>query len=95
MSFYRLDQVIGKNDVAVPTHLFKVILAEKENKLSPSPSVTLGVFVIPNEPLGNVDLSQFQTTLHGLETLSGISFHPELDTSQVRALRKQAIILYV
>ena len=109
---HSLPQVIGSNNVAVPTHLFKVILAEREHTspltpsqsspplsqpLSPltpsqsSPSqsqpltVTLGVFVIPNKPLGDVSLSQFQVSLDNLETISGIKFHSKLDRSQVRS----------
>ena len=73
--------------MAVPTHLYKVILAEEEDTHSPalSPSLSMAVFVVPNEPLEGVDLSQFQTTLHDLETMTGIQFHSKLNLSQVIA----------
>lgn len=78
--------------MAVPTHLYKVILAETDYSDSdhtsrpppPSSPPTLGVFVVPNRPLGDEELTSFQTTLTDLETMSGISFHSKLDRSQVR-----------
>ena len=73
--------------MAVPTHLYKVILAETDDTSAPAslPPLppTLGVFVVPNRPLGDEELTTFQTTLSDLETLSGISFHSKLDRSQV------------
>lgn len=51
-------QVLGQNRVAVPTHLFKVVLAEGGEKQA------LGVFIIPNKPVeNNVDLARFQVSL--------------------------------
>lgn len=83
--------------MAVPSHLYKIVLAEMENgggggeggggdeepNSSHQPRQTMGVFVVPNKPLGHEPLTSFQTTLHGLETLSGISFHPRLDRKKV------------
>jgi len=39
--------VIGANNVAVPTHLYKVVVVE--NKAG-SP-VAMGTFIVPNEPI--------------------------------------------
>ena len=78
-------QVIGAGKVAVPTHLYKVILAETDDSSDPASQLPprLGVFVVPNKPLGDEELTSFQTTLTELETLCGISFHSKLDRSNV------------
>uniref|UniRef100_A0A8C4QHZ8 Nuclease EXOG, mitochondrial n=1 Tax=Eptatretus burgeri TaxID=7764 RepID=A0A8C4QHZ8_EPTBU len=67
--------VIGKSDVAVPTHLFKVVLAGR----SGGRSLCLGAFVVPNEPIGYTPkLTDFQVSLSELEYKTGISFFPKL-----------------
>ncbi|XP_060725679.1 nuclease EXOG, mitochondrial-like isoform X1 [Tachysurus vachellii] len=73
-------QLIGKDDVAVPTHLYKVILVRKEH----SPDVlALGAFVVPNAPIGfEHQLKEFQVSLTELERMSGLTFFPQLDKSQ-------------
>ena len=86
--------MIGDNNLAVPTHLYKVILAEMDS-VETTPSLTMGVFIVPNVPLGNEDLSTFQTTLPDLEKLSGISFHSKLDTSQVCVLLNYYTYIHV
>jgi endonuclease G, mitochondrial len=61
-------QVIGANDVAVPTHYFKLILDEKDKPIE--------AFILPNEPIAsNVPLEQFKTTLEKIEKVSGIVFN--------------------
>ncbi|XP_055985202.1 nuclease EXOG, mitochondrial [Sorex fumeus] len=79
-------QVIGQDNVAVPSHLFKVILARR-SPLSAEPLV-LGAFVVPNEAIGfQSQLSEFQVSLQDLEKLSGLVFFPRLDrTSDIRNL---------
>ncbi|TRY55335.1 hypothetical protein DNTS_009041 [Danionella cerebrum] len=68
-------QVIGKHDVAVPTHLYKLILVQKDPG-----SLALGAFIIPNAPLGfDHTLAEFQVTISELERLTGLHFFPELD----------------
>ncbi|KAM5232019.1 nuclease EXOG, mitochondrial isoform 3-T5 [Hipposideros larvatus] len=77
-------QVIGEDNVAVPSHLYKVILARR-SPASPEP-LALGAFVVPNEAIGfQPQLSEFQVSLQDLEKLSGLVFFPHLDrTSDVR-----------
>ncbi|XP_043922165.1 nuclease EXOG, mitochondrial [Protopterus annectens] len=71
-------QVIGSDDVAVPTHLYKVILARK-TKNSTEP-LAVAAFVIPNQPLGfDHLLPDFQVNLMDLEKMSGLSFFPKID----------------
>ena len=49
---------------------------------TPSHNHVLGVFVIPNKPLSDVDLTRFQVTLEELESQSGTTFHSRLDRSK-------------
>ena len=79
VSFFAL-QVIGKNNVAVPTHLYKIILAEEATSSS---LPMLGVFIIPNKSIGDVGLTQFQVTLEDVESHTGIKFHRKLDRNKV------------
>lgn len=77
-------QVIGEDNVAVPSHLYKVILARR-SPASPEP-LALGAFVVPNEAIGfQPQLNEFQVSLQDLEKLSGLVFFPHLDrTSDIR-----------
>jgi len=62
-------EVIGKNDVAVPTHFFKVVTAGNER------SGKRWVYIVPNEPVdASVPLDSFLTTIEKLEHVSGIIF---------------------
>ncbi|XP_048190624.1 nuclease EXOG, mitochondrial isoform X2 [Perognathus longimembris pacificus] len=71
-------QVIGSDNVAVPSHLYKVILARRSRE-SPEP-LALGAFVVPNEAIGfQPALTEFQVSLPELEALSGLRFFPGLD----------------
>ncbi|KAL0486682.1 mitochondrial endonuclease G [Acrasis kona] len=64
--------VIGENQVHVPTHLFKVILAENSSNQN-DPSLT--AFLIPNEPVpSDTPLRQFEVDVKKLEKLSGLLF---------------------
>ncbi|CAL8294095.1 unnamed protein product [Lota lota] len=82
-------QVIGKDNVAVPTHLFKVILVlnnsptDLNNNLdqSLSPVPALAAFIVPNQPIGfDRSLTDFQVSLSELESVSGLTFFPKLPT---------------
>ncbi|XP_078087772.1 nuclease EXOG, mitochondrial [Mustelus asterias] len=74
-------QVIGQSEVAVPTHLYKVILAQKSS--APSGLMALGAFVVPNSPIGfDHQLSEYQVELQDLEKMSGVTFFPALDKSR-------------
>ncbi|XP_020369310.1 nuclease EXOG, mitochondrial [Rhincodon typus] len=74
-------QVIGKNEVAVPTHLYKIILVQKGK--APSELLALGAFVVPNSPIGfDHQLSEYQIDLQDLEKMSGVTFFPALDKTK-------------
>jgi nuclease EXOG len=73
--------VIGEDNVAVPSHLYKVILARRSPE-STEP-LALGAFVVPNKAIGfQSQLSEFQVSLHDLEKMSGLVFFPRLDRSR-------------
>ena len=71
--------MIGKNNIAVPTHLYKIIMADD----GPGAAPVMGVFVVPNRPLRDVSLTQFQVSLEELEAHTGTTFHSNLDRSKV------------
>ncbi|XP_072781402.1 nuclease EXOG, mitochondrial isoform X1 [Taeniopygia guttata] len=74
-------QVIGKDEVAVPSHLYKVILARR-SRTSSEPLV-LGAFVVPNNPIGfSHQLTDFQVSLEDLERMSGLVFFPQVDKTK-------------
>ncbi|XP_044531463.1 nuclease EXOG, mitochondrial [Gracilinanus agilis] len=71
-------QVIGEDDVAVPSHLYKAVLARRSAD-SPEP-LALGAFVVPNAPIGfRPQLAEFQVSIRDLERMTGIEFFPRLD----------------
>jgi len=77
--------VIGPNQVSVPTHLYKVVVVSDPSL----EGLQLAAFVVPNEPVENRHLTEFQVDLKKLERESGLTFHPELDKSTVGDLCKQ------
>jgi len=72
-------QVLGPNNVAVPTHLYKVVLVSDPMLERP----LLGAFVVPNIPVGNKHLAEFKVELGEVEKGVGVTFHPELDREMV------------
>lgn len=81
-------KTIGKNQVAVPTHLFKVLLVEpKSNGEDASPPLQLACFIIPNEPIADdIPVTQFQVSLNEFEQIAGMKIFPQLSLDQVRDL---------
>ncbi|XP_063306889.1 nuclease EXOG, mitochondrial [Pelobates fuscus] len=73
-------QVIGMNDVSVPSHLYKVILAKRK---SPAETLAVGAFVIPNVHIGfDHQLPEYQVGLEELEKTSGLVFFPEVKSAE-------------
>jgi len=70
--------VLGPNLVAVPTHLYKVVLVTDPSLDKP----LLGTFVVPNIPVGDKHLSEFKVDLAEVERGTGVKFHPELDREE-------------
>jgi len=71
--------VLGPNNVAVPTHLYKVVLATDPMLDMP----LLGAFVVPNIPVGDKHLGEFKVDIEEVERGVGVTFHPELDRERV------------
>lgn len=68
-------QVIGEGEVAVPTHLYKIVVASRADDRQ-----HVGVFVVPNEPIPSYrELSEFSVPLHEVERRTGVSFLERLD----------------
>lgn len=62
-------QVIGANDVAVPTHFFKAIRCQKAT------AVKIEAYIIPNQPIQqDPPLSEFKVALEKVEKAAGIVF---------------------
>ncbi|XP_065177522.1 nuclease EXOG, mitochondrial-like [Sycon ciliatum] len=81
-SRYVQYEIIGKSDIAVPTHLFKVILAVRSGQ-----QPVLGAFIVPNSPIpATTPLPKFQVPLQEVERVAGQVFLPELDRSKVKDL---------
>lgn len=73
--------MIGEDNVAVPSHLYKVILARRSSE-STEP-LALGAFVVPNKAIGfQSQLPEFQVSLQDLEKMSGLVFFPRLDRTR-------------
>ncbi|XP_067826063.1 endonuclease G, mitochondrial [Heptranchias perlo] len=63
-------QVIGKNNVAVPTHIFKVVILEKHNG-----EIELRSYVMPNQPvMENNSLECYLVPIESIERASGLLF---------------------
>ena len=66
-------EVIGNNDVAVPTHFFKVILLEDPNK-----DKEVLAFILPNENIPpSLSFHDFKSTVEKVEKAAGLILFPE------------------
>ncbi len=67
-------RVIGDNDVAVPTHFFKVMLREIDDEIE------MLALVLPNETIdSSTDLTEFIRSVDDVERTSGLDFWRALD----------------
>ena len=62
-------QVIGENEVAVPTHLFKVIVIYRKDDYP-----LMSAFIVPNKKIHTQPLVNFQVPLETLERRAGLHF---------------------
>lgn len=75
-------QTIGENEVAVPHHFYKVILA-----LTPDNPSAIG-FVLPNAG-SKEDIASFVLTVHEVEELTGLDFFVALEDELEEQLESQ------
>lgn len=83
-------EVIGNPpNVAVPTHFYKIIFAE-EAAHSPTGSVALGAFVLPNAEIPNQkSLRDFEVPLEAVERASGLMFADKLPLERRKQLCRE------
>ena len=62
---------LGRNKVAVPTHLYKIVYDEADQEMI--------AFSIPNSNVNDKELSYYVTTVDKIEALTGIDFFHQLD----------------
>ena len=79
--------MIGRNEVHVPTHLFKCILVENKEQQD----MALGCFVVPNEPIDrNRPLADFAVSIEDIEQRSGLQlFRRQLNINNIPFLCNQ------
>ncbi|MDD5242445.1 MAG: DNA/RNA non-specific endonuclease [Syntrophorhabdaceae bacterium] len=67
----RTKKTIGKNKVAVPTHLYKIIYDPKKNEAI--------AFIMPNVKLNTEDMPTYIVTIREIEEKTGLDFLSELE----------------
>ncbi|RWS04864.1 endonuclease-like protein, partial [Dinothrombium tinctorium] len=79
---YDKYEVIGGNDVAVPTHFFKVLLVES------APNVfELECYVIQNKPMDdNIPLHAFQVLLNSIERAAGFLIFEKIPRNEIQKI---------
>lgn len=75
--------VIGENQVAAPTHLFKAVLAEERDDDAAGAGPrrrAVAAWVMPNRPIDEqLPLSAYQVPLEEVEARGGLELFPALD----------------
>lgn len=85
-------EVIGNPpNIAVPTHFFKLVVAEKSKKKSPnSQDLAVAAFVMPNAIIPNeTPLRTFEVPVESLEKSSGLEFLKQVPNGNKKALCKE------
>jgi endonuclease G, mitochondrial len=70
--------VIGKDEVAVPTHYFKIVLAHNEHDSSKWDAMC---FLMPNKKV-TADFDSFLVSIDEVEKLTGYDFFPDMPADQ-------------
>jgi endonuclease G len=66
-----VKETIGKNKVAVPTHLYKIVY-------DPNKAEAIA-FIMPNEKLDTKDMPKYIVTIRDIEKKTGLDFLSELN----------------
>lgn len=78
-------EVIGQNNVAVPTHFFKVVAIETN-----AGEIEILSFVLPNQPMkDDVPLKKFLMPLDAIERASGLLLFDKLPKNMVKLMNNQ------
>lgn len=78
-------QVIGANHVAVPTHFFKVVVAETENAEFDLESYIMPNAVVPDD----TPLRSFLVPIDSIERASGLLLFDKLDRTKFRLINRR------
>src|SRR5947207_1119758 len=78
-------KAIGKDHVAVPTHLYKIVVLRGKSGQWRSIALVMKNQKYPK----NVDYKDFVQSIRWIEDRTGINFMPELDTPENAALHQQ------
>jgi len=75
-------QVIGQNNVAVPTHFFKVVVGETDSR-----DLEMEAYVLPNQAIpDHVALQTFQVPPDAVERGAGLLFFDKLSRSKLKKI---------
>ena len=77
-------QVIGRNNVAVPTHFFKVILIENN-----SGNFEILSYVLPNLPIKDVPLKTFLVPVDSVERAAGFLLFDKIPKNKITSVNGQ------
>ena len=66
---------IGGNNIAIPTHFYKIILDRNRNQIIS--------FVVPNQDVSNQPISNFVSSLRQVKQMTGLIFFPEFKSTSV------------
>jgi len=78
-------EVIGQSNVAVPTHFFKVIVCETEQRY-----LEMEAFVLPNQIINDATpLEQFHVPPDSVERAAGLLFFDRLNRSRLTHVNRQ------
>jgi len=80
--------VVGPNNVAVPTHFFKVIVGETETS-----EFDMEAYVMPNAPIDdNVPLKAFQVPRDTIERSAGFLLFEKLPPTALRRMNGKSLL---
>ncbi|KAK5780922.1 ribonuclease PWA37_003581 [Arxiozyma heterogenica] len=84
-------EVIGNPpNVSVPTHFFKLIVAENPKQNPTSDKVSVAAFVLPNEPIPNeTKITDFEVPVNALERSTGLELLKNLPENKTVPLCKE------
>lgn len=75
-------EVIGANNVAVPTHFFKVLVCETHDG-----ALEMEAYVMPNQLINNdVPLTSFQVPPESIERAAGLLFFDNVARSKIHKI---------
>lgn len=75
-------EVIGKKNVAVPTHFFKVLVVETNNG-----SLEMEAYVMPNQPIDDeTPLTSFQVPPDSIERAAGLLFFDNISRAKIKKI---------